>query len=261
VVHPDDPGTLNRASWARGRFVKEYAHRVLRPVEVVLLARYHEDFAGRVLELGCGAGRITGYLVQLAREAYGIDLQPQMIAECRRRYPAGTFIQADIRDLSNFEDGSLDVVVAGCNTLDIFSDDERRIMLRDIGRVLREQGLLVMSAHNRAYLPRVRRPGHVRTSDPLRFAADLARAPRNLGRHRRLVHLERDERDYAIVSDGAHGYSLVHYFITPEAQFRQLREEGYEPLSCSDLDGNVLAPGDESPNTVELHYVARRAPV
>jgi SAM-dependent methyltransferase len=257
VLCPDDPGKLNRGSWARGRFVREYAHRVLRPVEVVLLVRYREDLSGRVLELGCGAGRITGYLVQLAREAYGIDLQPQMLAECRRRYPRGTFIQGDIRDLSRFEPGSLDAVIAGCNTLDIFSDEERRTMLREIRGVLRDGGLFVMSAHNRAYLPHVRGPAEIRTSDPLRFAWDLARAPRNLRRHRRLVALERDEREYAIVSDGAHGYSLVHYFITPPAQFRQLEEAGFEPISCSDLDGNVLASGDEAPHTVELHYAAR----
>jgi SAM-dependent methyltransferase len=232
---------------------------MLRPVEVVLLVGFSADFAGRVLELGCGAGRITGYLVQLAREAYGIDLQPQMVAECRRRYPRGHFLQTDIRDLSAFEPGSLDAVVAGCNTLDIFSDAERRAMLREVAHVLRPGGLFIMSAHNRAFLPRVRGPAQLRTDDPLRFAVDVARAPRNIVRHRRLVSLERDEREYAIVSDGAHGYSLVHYFITQQAQFRQLEEEGFDPLSCSDLDGNVLEPGEEAADTVELHYAARRA--
>jgi SAM-dependent methyltransferase len=181
------------------------------------------------------------------------------LAECRRRYPRGTFIQGDIRDLSRFEPGSLDAVVAGCNMLDIFSDAERRAMLREIRGVLRDGGLLVMSAHNRAYLPNLRGPGELRTSDPLRFTWDLVRAPRNLRRHRRLVQLERDERDYAIVSDGAHGYSLVHYFITPPAQLRQLEEEGFKPISCSDLEGNVLASGDAAPKVVELHYAARGA--
>ncbi len=259
VLYPDDPGVFNRGSWARARFTRDYAHRVLRPVEVLLLARYREDFAGRVLELGCGAGRITGYLVQLAEQAYGIDLQPQMLDECRRRYPRGQFLLGDIRDLSHFEPDSLDAVVAGCNTLDIFGDEERRAMLRGIRGILRDGGLLVMSSHNRAFLPRVRTPSKLRTSDPLRFTWDLAHAPRNIHRHRRLVPFERNERDYAIVSDGAHGYSLVHYFITPESQFRQLAEEGFEPLSCSDLDGNVLSPGEEAPETVELHYAARRA--
>jgi hypothetical protein len=71
------------------------------------------------------------------------------------------------------------------------------------------------------------------------------------------VRLEREERDYAIVSDGAHGYSLVHYFIAPGAQFRQLTDEGFWPLGCYDLDGVELAANDEAPGCVELHYAAR----
>jgi SAM-dependent methyltransferase len=253
-----DPADLNRSVWAEGRFVKEYAHRQLRPVEVVLLVRHREDFAGRVLELGCGAGRIAGYLVELSEEAHGIDISSEMIAECRRRYPAGHFIEGDIRDLSQFEDGALDAVVAGFNILDIFGDEERREALGEIRRVLRDGGLYVMSSHNRAYLPQVRGPAHVRTADPMRFAADLVRAPRRIRRHRRLVTLERNERDYAIVSDGAHEYSLVHYFITPEAQFRQLEQQGFSPLICADLNGRTLGPAETAPNCAELHYVARR---
>jgi SAM-dependent methyltransferase len=254
-----DLGSHNRAVWAQGRFIKEYATRQLRPVEVLLLIRYRDDLSGRVLELGCGAGRITGYLVQIAQEAYGLDLSPRMVAECRRRYPTGTFLESDLRDLSTFESGSLDAVVAGYNVLDVLDDAERHGALREVARVLRTGGLLIMSSHNRGYLPEVRRPTQLRTSDPLRFAVDLIRAPRAVVRHRRLVALERYERDYAIVSDGAHRYSLVHYFITPEAQFRQLEQEGFQPLSCSDLDGRTLEPGETAPSTSELHYVARRA--
>ncbi|MGI9185548.1 MAG: class I SAM-dependent methyltransferase [Solirubrobacteraceae bacterium] len=229
----------------------------MRPVEVVLMIRHLEQLGGRVLELGCGAGRITGYVIGLGGEVTGLDVSPGMITECRRRYPAGRFIEGDMADLSRFADDSLDVVIVGFNVLDVFSDARRRHTLREIHRVLVTDGLLIMSSHNRAYLAQVPSPAHVRRSDPLRFALDLGRVPRRIVRHRRLRALERDEPGYAIVSDGTHDFLFVHYFITPESQFAQLGEEGFAPLSCDDLDGEPLADGDRAPACPELHYVAR----
>jgi SAM-dependent methyltransferase len=254
---PIDPGTLNRTVWAEGRFVRSYAHRQLRPVEVLLLLRYHDEFRGRVLELGCGAGRLTGYLAELASEAYGIDLSSAMIAESRARYPQATFIEGDIRNLSHFDDGSLDIVFGSCNILDIFGDAERRETLREIHRVLRPGGLLMMSAHNRAHLSSMRGPTHLASGHPLRVARDALKVPGRVVRHRRLAALERQEPGYAIVNNAAHDYSLVHYFITRDAQFRQLEDEGFEPLECLDEDGKILEPGDNAAYCLELHYVAR----
>ena len=58
------------------------------------------------------------------------------------------------------------------------------------------------------------------------------------------ARLEQTAPDYAIVSDGSHGFSLVHYYIAPEAQIRQLAEEGFAVLGVADLDGRALAAGD-----------------
>ena len=243
----------------RGAFVRAYASRTLRPVEVMMLVRHREDFAGTVLELGCGGGRIAGYLVEFAAEAHGLDLSARMVAECRRRYPAGRFDTGDMRDLSRFADASFDAVVAGNNVLDVFADPERRATLREMRRVLDPGGLLVMSSHNRAYLPRVRPPTAVRRSDPLRVLYDGLNVPRRVLRHRRLRRLEQTAPDYAIVSDGSHGFSLVHYYIAPEAQIRQLTEEGFAVLGVADLDGRALGSGDAAADCSELHYFARPA--
>jgi ubiquinone/menaquinone biosynthesis C-methylase UbiE len=255
---PTDPGRLNRSVWARGRHVREYANRQLRPVEVILLVRHREDFSGRVIELGCGAGRVAGYLVELAEEAHGLDISEQMVSESARRYPKGNFVQGDIREMPMFEDDYFDAVFAGYNVIDVFDDEDRRASLREARRLLKPGGLYVFSTHNRAFLPNVRSPAQPRTVDPLRFTYDLMRAPQRMRRHRELRALERHERDYEIVSDGSHGFTLVHYYISPQDQFRQLEEEGFEPLSCLDLDGRTLASGETAPECSELHYVARK---
>lgn len=259
-------GAANVAMWAQGALVGDYATRDLRPIEVLLMVRLREHFGGRVLELGCGGGRITGYLVALAHEVWALDVSPAMIAECSRRYPSAHYIQGDARDLSRFGDDSLDLVLAGWNLLDVYGDAERRQALREIRRVLVPDGLLVMSSHNRAYLPRVRPPWHIRLSGlqsgrrrgALEFAADIVRAPRRIARHRRLRHLQRSTPEFALVSDGAHEFSLVHYFTSSDAQFGQFVEEGLVPVLRADLDGRELGQGYQAPDCPEIHYVARK---
>jgi trans-aconitate methyltransferase len=46
---------------------------------------------GRVLDLGCGPGRITGHLHELGLDVAGVDLSPAMVAEARRRFPTLSF--------------------------------------------------------------------------------------------------------------------------------------------------------------------------
>jgi SAM-dependent methyltransferase len=259
-------GAANQATWAEGDFVRAYTGRTLRPVEVLLLVRLREELSGSVLEVGCGAGRISGYLLALAREFHGVDVSSQMVAECQRRYPDGDFSHGDVRDLTGFADGSREAVIAGWNLLDVLDDQERRQALREITRVLVPGGVLVMSSHNRAYLPRVRPPWHIRVSGllhgrprgALEFVADLARAPRRIRCHRQLRPLERRTADYALVSDGSHEFSLVHYFIDAAAQLRQFREMGLEPELAADLEGRPILAGDEAADCPEIHYVARK---
>ena len=256
----DDLGRVNSSEWSSSRYVGYYSHRQLRPVEIVLLTRFAGDFAGRVVELGCGAGRVTGYLAENAREAYGIDLSAAMIAAGRERYPRAQFLEGDIRDLSHFGTGSVDAVFAGCNIIDVFGDGERRRTLREIHRALAPGGLLVMSSHNRAHVPHIPRPTRVRLSGPRALANDLVRMPVRVMRHRRFAALEHSEADYAIVNNAAHDFSLVHYFVSPDAQCRQLDSEGFDPLAVFDHDGNELGPGDTASECIELHYAARARP-
>ena len=148
----------NSSVWSERNFVGNYATRALRPPEVVLLLRHAESLAGRVLELGCGAGRITGYLGARGGEVLGIDISPAMIDYCRKQYPELAFELGDLSDLSAHPDRSRDVVVAEFNVLGVLDDVERKRVLREIQRILSDDGLLIFSAHNLAFLPSVPKP-------------------------------------------------------------------------------------------------------
>jgi SAM-dependent methyltransferase len=248
----------NSDVWRHGRFVSHYASRELRPAEVVFLVRYRELLDGRVLELGCGAGRLTGYLLEVAESVHGIDISKRMVDHCRGAYPHGTFSVQDLRDLEGPTDGPFDAVIGTYNVLGILGDAERRRVLGEIRELLVPGGLMMISAHNLAFASKLRSPTDLRARNIVRRAGRLALMPLRLRNRRGLVELQSSGPGYAIVNDDAHEYRLLHYYISRDAQEQQLRELGFEFVECLDNEGHVVAPGESAGEWVELYYVARR---
>ncbi|MCF0093807.1 methyltransferase domain-containing protein [Micromonospora sp. MH99] len=73
------------------------------PAAVALRGRSYEllgDLSGRtVVDAGCGSGRAVAELAQHGAHAVGVDLDPDMIAVARRRWPAGEFHVGDAAEL------------------------------------------------------------------------------------------------------------------------------------------------------------------
>lgn len=247
----------NAGLWAGAGHVSSYANRTLRPVEVMVLIRHRERLSRRVLELGCGAGRVTGYLDAMAGEVHGLDVSAAMVAYCRRAYPRATFSTGDLRDLSDFADGSFDAIFASYNVVDVLAHEERQALLVTIPRMLSDGGLLIMSSHNRASASQIPKPTSLRARNPLRLAADVARMPRRVRNATRLSRFEHEEPEYAVLNDAYHHFSALHYYISRDAQARQLEEHGFELLECLDLDGRPVDEGEDAAHSPELHYVAR----
>lgn len=260
----------NVALYRTGDLVRDLEGRSLRPVETLLLARYRDAFAGRVLELGCGAGRVLGYVVALGGEVHGIDVSPALLERCRRDYPEADVRVGDMRDLDAATEGTFDLVLAPFNVLDVLDDGDRRRVLDDIRRRLAPSGLLIFSAHNLAVAgpptPGARRDRSTQASvkrlihrldrRPSAYVEMLRRLPARISNRRRLAPLERHEPGYAILNDEAFDYSLLHYYIRRDDQERQLHAAGYELVECLDLDGRTVPPGHDGAGP-ELYYVAR----
>ena len=257
--HESTQAAVNAQLWRRSDVVAPYANRVLRPVEVVLLVRHRDALAGRVLELGAGAGRITGYLAQISPQVTAVDVSSHMLSAARRRYPGVAFEQRDIRDLGGFADGSFDAIVAGYNLLDVLGDAERDAAFAAARRILAPGGLLIFSGHNLAAAWRRRSPWqHVLARNPARLALNLAQTPRRLRNRARVRALERRDGDHALLNDDSHDFLALHYYIAPDDQARRLEAAGFDVLERLDHDGRPLAPGDPAPHAEEIHYVARR---
>ncbi|MHB8895850.1 MAG: class I SAM-dependent methyltransferase [Candidatus Geothermincolia bacterium] len=102
------------------------------------------------LDVGCGPGRLVVdacHRVGSLGAAYGVDLSPQMVKLARNKAkkdcPAAEFQQAMAQRLP-FDDGFFDAIVTSFVMHHMPDDFERRLAFREMHRVLRKGGRLVV---------------------------------------------------------------------------------------------------------------------
>jgi SAM-dependent methyltransferase len=113
----------------------------------------------RVLDVGCGTGRLTGAIQRAGARVVGVDLDPDMLTVAAANL-AGPRLVADGQRLP-FATGAFDLTVA--LTVLEFVDDPARVVA-ELARVTRPGGRLLVAALNRAspwglaHRRRLRRP-------------------------------------------------------------------------------------------------------
>jgi ubiquinone/menaquinone biosynthesis C-methylase UbiE len=117
-----------------------------RPAMIGLLG----DVSGyRVLEVGCGAGPLTAWLVDHGATVTATDVSPGMLERAKQRVGLrATFHLADLaRPLSFAADGEFDLVVA---SLVLHYLEDWASVLGEVRRVLKQDGAVVFSTHHPA---------------------------------------------------------------------------------------------------------------
>ncbi|MGW1981907.1 class I SAM-dependent DNA methyltransferase [Streptomyces collinus] len=140
------------------RFRDEFAGR---PLEPALLATYAELVGpgGRVADLGCGPGRVTGRLAALGLDVFGLDLSQSMLAIARRENPGLRFELGSMLEL-DLPDGALSGVVSWYSS--IHTPAERLpALFAEFHRVLAPGGHLLLGFQAGDHTRRHDRPwGH-----------------------------------------------------------------------------------------------------
>jgi 2-polyprenyl-6-hydroxyphenyl methylase/3-demethylubiquinone-9 3-methyltransferase len=108
----------------------------------------------RVLELGCGYGRIALRLAETAAHVVGIDTSRESIAMAgglAGRSAGIEFVTMDALDLS-FADGEFDAVICAQNGICAFGVDQLTLA-REALRVVRPGGILLLSTYSDRFWP------------------------------------------------------------------------------------------------------------
>jgi ubiquinone/menaquinone biosynthesis C-methylase UbiE len=97
-----------------------------------------------VVEIGCGTGGNTGWLLERARSVLALDVSMGMLRQARARIasPRARFARHDVRTPWPLPDGSVDVAVA---TLVLEHVEHLEPVFREAARVLRPGGEMFLS--------------------------------------------------------------------------------------------------------------------
>jgi len=97
---------------------------------------------GKILDLGCGTGRLTRHLADRGFEVVGVDFSEEMLKIARRNHRGIKFVYGDMRKIK-FSKGSFDAVSVAYS---LFHLEKKEVpaVLGKIGKVLKPGGILFL---------------------------------------------------------------------------------------------------------------------
>jgi len=100
----------------------------------------------RILDAGCGPGRLGGRLTELGHTVVGVDVDPALIEAANQDHPHTQWIVGDLAELDLASHGiePFDVIVAAGNVMAFLAPETRRDVLANLRHHLAENGRLVV---------------------------------------------------------------------------------------------------------------------
>jgi SAM-dependent methyltransferase len=101
----------------------------------------------RILDAGCGPGRVAGALAASGHEVVGVDVDPALIAAAEVDHPGPRFLVADLAELDLAAQGEpepFDAAVLAGNVMAFVAPDTEAAVLARIAAHLRPDGFAVI---------------------------------------------------------------------------------------------------------------------
>jgi SAM-dependent methyltransferase len=97
----------------------------------------------RVLDAGCGPGRVGGFLHEVGHEVVGVDVDPVLIAAAEEDHPGPRWLVGDLAELDLPARGvaeRFDAIVCAGNVMTFLAESTRVEVLRRLRAHLRDDG-------------------------------------------------------------------------------------------------------------------------
>jgi SAM-dependent methyltransferase len=250
--------TVNKRCFSKASVIDGYRQvEAIDEAEKAILQRLRASIKDKkLLDIGIGGGRTTGYLIEISGDYTGVDYIHDFVQIARTKYPGVPILHADARDLNMFEDEAFDFVLFSYNGIDYVPHEGRLRALSEIRRVLKPSGYFMFSTHNRDYGYPRRLPWQEGLPLSLSQIKSCFEGVGYWFRHLMMRKHEVDTDEYAMINDNAHGFSLLTYYIRVDAQINQLQSLGFTNVEVYNLDGKRVEFESEFPWT---YYLATKA--
>ncbi|MEL7144139.1 MAG: class I SAM-dependent methyltransferase [Cyanobacteria bacterium J06643_4] len=125
--------------WDNSATSREFRH----PVPQAVINGYFPPKA-KILDIGCGQGRLTKKLSDMGFAVSGTDTSTGMLAQAQKSAPECDFCRCQNNQLP-WENDVFDVAIAITLFTSVPSDKEQRQIISELKRVLKHDGLLFIS--------------------------------------------------------------------------------------------------------------------
>jgi SAM-dependent methyltransferase len=159
-----DDGSTRWERLTGGRSGERYAARFARLAETGQDVHGEASFVhslvppgSRLLDAGCGTGRVAARLAELGHHCLGVDVDASMLAVARHAAPDLTWVAGDLAALPEQvrEAAPYDAVLLAGNVVPLLAPGMLREVVRGLAALLRPGGLLVAGfGLDAAHLPR-----------------------------------------------------------------------------------------------------------
>lgn len=154
------PAGVDRALWEylQSETIAEDYDEYFAQTRVLTLDRdfLRESFSkpGRLIDLGCGTGRLALDFAARGFDVVAVDLSKHMLEVTRRKRDqlglSLEVLEGNICDLSSIESSSFDYAISMFSTLGmVVGIESRRRAMAEIHRLLKPEGLFGLHVHNR----------------------------------------------------------------------------------------------------------------
>lgn len=100
----------------------------------------------KILDAGCGNGRLLDYILTIPENYLGLDNSLPLLEEAKTRYPQFNFSKTDLNYLNNLKENNFSVIFCSAVIIHIPGKKNRLSLLSDFYKLSRPDAKLIISA-------------------------------------------------------------------------------------------------------------------